>query len=121
MFKPIQDFSLAAQTQFVGPRKFVLDSVLEKKKTGKKVDAFLFNDLLLLCVKSRSGFPLYSLYRQPMYLQDTEIQDLGESDMGIAHPSTDVLVFRVSNAEKKKWMSNVQIQKQILFNAINKH
>ncbi|KAJ1511700.1 hypothetical protein HMI55_006497 [Coelomomyces lativittatus] len=61
---------LSSHTKFFGERHFITHGDLSKAKSGRKLQAYLFNDLLLLCEEKKSdqGYP-FQLYRAPLPLQ----------------------------------------------------
>jgi hypothetical protein len=74
---------LFSQTRYLGSRKFVHEGILIKPKSGRKLFAYLFNDLLLLA-QPKSGNTgtnaagrayQYSLYRKPFPLNESSVLD----------------------------------------------
>ena len=65
-----QRVELIGKTRFMGPREFIYEGVLSKAKSGRKLYAFLFNDLLLFCTPTR-GFKMGSA---------DDLSNLSESD-----------------------------------------
>ncbi|KNE54258.1 hypothetical protein AMAG_00250 [Allomyces macrogynus ATCC 38327] len=66
---------LASPTRTVGKRHFVLEGELAKAKSGRRLYAYLFNDLILLTEERRSerGLP-YALYRPPILLSEVRVE-----------------------------------------------
>jgi len=114
-----QHFILNSSTRTLGIRKYIYDSPLEKKKTGKKLHGFLFSDILLLCIvkSSRPGVAPYTLYRPYFLLQDVEFQELGGELEFCFATAGEVLAVRTGSvSDKKKWKCSIQLQKTILAN-----
>ncbi|KAG0191810.1 hypothetical protein DFQ28_010924 [Apophysomyces sp. BC1034] len=58
-------------------REFVMDGVLFKTKSGRKLHGYLFNDVLILTEALKGLSPegyLYRLYREPMNIDDVSIR-----------------------------------------------
>jgi hypothetical protein len=55
---------LAGMTKRQGRRELLFQSELKKAKSGRKLAAFLFNDLILLCEPTGSSKIKYTPYRQ---------------------------------------------------------
>ncbi|KNE65155.1 hypothetical protein AMAG_10808 [Allomyces macrogynus ATCC 38327] len=66
---------LASLTRTVGKRHFILEGELAKAKSGRRLYAYLFNDLILLTEERRSerGLP-YALYRPPILLSEVRVE-----------------------------------------------
>ncbi|CEG74414.1 hypothetical protein RMATCC62417_09639 [Rhizopus microsporus] len=58
-------------------REFIMDGVLFKAKSGRKLHGFLFNDILILAEPLKAlnerGY-LYILYREPMPLERVTVR-----------------------------------------------
>ncbi|KAI9022188.1 hypothetical protein CLU79DRAFT_751554 [Phycomyces nitens] len=58
-------------------REFVMEGILYKAKSGRKLHAYLFNDIMILAEPLKSLSPkgyLYSLYREPMNIEHVSIR-----------------------------------------------
>ncbi|KAJ3362417.1 Intersectin 1 (SH3 domain protein) [Allomyces javanicus] len=66
---------LASPTRTIGKRHFILEGELAKAKSGRRLYAYLFNDLILLTEERRSerGLP-YALYRPPILLSEVRVE-----------------------------------------------
>ncbi|KAJ3373820.1 Intersectin 1 (SH3 domain protein) [Allomyces arbusculus] len=66
---------LASPTRTIGKRHFILEGELAKAKSGRRLYAYLFNDLILLTEERRSerGLP-FALYRPPILLSEVRVE-----------------------------------------------
>ena len=53
-WRKIRNFN--SKTNFMGSRKFLLNGVMKKAKSGRELVGFLFNDFLLLTIASRQVY-----------------------------------------------------------------
>ncbi|XP_035687088.1 intersectin-1-like isoform X19 [Branchiostoma floridae] len=114
-------------TNCLGPRKFLHSGTLFKVKSNKELQAFLFNDFLLLttCSKSVSGALFnskaditYKMYRQPIFLNEvivklpTDKEDADEPVFFLNHVDK-VYQFRTEKAsERNQWMKIMESASQ---------
>ncbi|CAO3665847.1 unnamed protein product [Rhizopus stolonifer] len=113
-----------AQWPNVPNREFVMDGVLFKAKSGRKLHGFLFNDIFLLAEPLKTlnerGY-LYILYREPMYIDRVSIRQQqsmslkqsfsgGSEDLSfqIVYNSQVTAVKTSSTTQKRQWLSQIQ-------------
>ncbi|KAI7900770.1 uncharacterized protein BX663DRAFT_516465 [Cokeromyces recurvatus] len=107
-------------------REFVMDGVLFKAKSGRKLHGYLFNDILILAeplkTLNQKGY-LYSLYREPMPLERVSVRQQQtislKASFGSSNTSDDlsfqivtinqvIAVKAASAAQKRQWISQIQ-------------
>ncbi|KAI8915202.1 hypothetical protein DFJ77DRAFT_359259 [Powellomyces hirtus] len=116
---------LAAPTRVLGPRIFIHEGDLTKNKSGRKLHAYVFNDVLLLAQpkgKQERNFKghLFGLYRKPMPLNEIAVRDihklgrdsgpLDECCFQIVHGQDAITVRASSVAVKRKWVNVLEEQ-----------
>ncbi|KAI8340948.1 hypothetical protein BC941DRAFT_488850 [Chlamydoabsidia padenii] len=106
-------------------REFVMEGVLYKTKSGRKLQGYLFNDLFLLVEPLKSLNPkgyLYSLYREPMNIERLVIRDnqmtnskstfggntIDETHFQIVYGSVVISVKAASQSQKRQWINQIQ-------------
>ncbi|ORX55702.1 hypothetical protein DM01DRAFT_1335097 [Hesseltinella vesiculosa] len=104
-------------------REYVMDGVLHKAKSGRKLQGYLFSDMFLLLEPLKGLSPkgyLYGLYREPMSIDRLTIRDLPTSTLRTSFNSPDetgiqlgydnmVLALKTSStSQKKQWISQIQ-------------
>ncbi|KAL0078645.1 hypothetical protein J3Q64DRAFT_1664753 [Phycomyces blakesleeanus] len=105
-------------------REFVMEGILYKAKSGRKLHAYLFNDILILAEPLKSLSPkgyLYSLYREPMNIENVSIRQQqnmtlkpsfgGNSDdtsFQIVYGTSVIAVKTSASSQKRQWISQVQ-------------
>jgi hypothetical protein len=57
-----QQLDLTGSTRHMGQRRFVMEGVWIKGRQGRRITAFLFTDLLLLCEPARAQAGMYKPY-----------------------------------------------------------
>ncbi|KNC97059.1 uncharacterized protein SPPG_07456 [Spizellomyces punctatus DAOM BR117] len=117
---------LSAPTRVLGPRIFVHEGPLMKSKSGRKLHAYLFNDVLLLAQpkgkqdRNARGYQ-FALYRKPMPLNEIAVRDLpklagrdhgavDETCFQVIHGQDAVTVRAPSVAAKRKWVNTLEEQ-----------
>ncbi|TFK77938.1 hypothetical protein K466DRAFT_124152 [Polyporus arcularius HHB13444] len=101
---------LTAPTRYMGPRKLLKEGILTKAKSGRKLRAFLCNDILVLTEESTK-----SLYRMPLSLAEVEVHEAaGARDdqtfqLVVAYPrGGDSVGLRASSVrECQAWMEAI--------------
>ncbi|KAI8372990.1 uncharacterized protein BYT42DRAFT_578797 [Radiomyces spectabilis] len=110
----------------IGGREFVMEGILYKAKSGRKLHAYLFNDLLVLAEPLKELSPkgyLYYLYREPMKIEMITVRQQqnmslksnfvgggsGEdTNFQIAYGSQVIAVKAPSASQKRQWISQLQ-------------
>ena len=59
----MQRLELTAPTKLLGRRRILKEGQLAKAKSGRKLNAFLFNDLLLFTETKAAAVPIEVVYR----------------------------------------------------------
>ncbi|KAJ3139972.1 Intersectin 1 (SH3 domain protein) [Geranomyces variabilis] len=111
---------LAAPTRVLGPRVFIYEGDVTKNKSGRKLHAYLFNDVLLLAQpkgkqeRNIKGH-LWGLYRKPMPLNEIIVRDsdklgrepypVDECCFQIVHGPVTITLRAPSVAAKRKWVN----------------
>ncbi|KAK9766343.1 hypothetical protein K7432_004643 [Basidiobolus ranarum] len=117
-----EKLDLMLNTRLLGPRQFVMEGILVKAKSGRKLQAFLFNDLLLLTQFPRSslknvGSNRYPLYRDPIPLNEMVAREVprgfnqsgvDETTFQIVHIEEVITVKCSSVSTKRKWMNELE-------------
>ncbi|KAJ3030647.1 hypothetical protein HDV00_008758 [Rhizophlyctis rosea] len=126
-----ESLDLFAPTRFLGPRMFVHDGMVEKKKSGKKLHAYLFNDLLLLAQAKGKSEKGEVLYRKPMPLNEIIARDRAPTNFPSSSSTSsdddgsfqivhgeEVITLRCSSvATKRKWMNLLEENIQACYEA----
>ncbi|KAI8820089.1 rho guanine nucleotide exchange factor [Fimicolochytrium jonesii] len=121
---------LTAPTRVFGPRIFIHEGDLTKSKSGRKLHAYLFNDVLLLAQpkgkqeRNVKGYT-YGLYKKPMPLNEIAVRDphkvgkevapVDEACFQIVHGQDAVTVRAPSAAAKRKWVNTLEEQTRQYF------
>ncbi|KAI0294656.1 hypothetical protein B0F90DRAFT_1755296 [Multifurca ochricompacta] len=103
---------LTAATRHLGDRKLLREGLLSKAKRGRRLRAFLFNDILLLTDEHGK-----TLYRMPIPLSEIHVdQAPGHRDdlsfqLSVAYPrGGDKITLRASTArERHLWMADIEM------------
>ncbi|KAI9004449.1 hypothetical protein DFJ74DRAFT_693455 [Hyaloraphidium curvatum] len=132
-----ENINLFSATKYVGPRMFVYEGPLAKAKSGRKLHALLFNDLLLItqarsqAAKTIGGKPfLYTLYRKAIPLNECVAREIpptskppfpvDDSCFQVIHLQ-DVITFRASSVPNKRtWLNHLDSQCSAIAAAIKK-
>ncbi|KAI9015102.1 hypothetical protein BC832DRAFT_589560 [Gaertneriomyces semiglobifer] len=129
---PPEDYKLDlfSPTRCLGARTFLFEGELVKLKSGRKLKAYLFNDVLLLCKANRDKSKYqYVLYRRPMPLNDIAVRDLpklhhssvgssssiDESCFQIVDGANQVNLRATSAGAKRKWVNMLDEQTRQYF------
>ncbi|KAI9478903.1 MAG: hypothetical protein EXX96DRAFT_525777 [Benjaminiella poitrasii] len=107
-------------------REFIMDGVLFKAKSGRKLHGYLFSDILILAeplkTLNQKGY-LYSLYREPMPLERVSIRQQQTISLKTSFGSnnnSDDLTFQIVSGsqviavktstitQKRQWISQIQ-------------
>eukprot|EP00834_Sanchytrium_tribonematis_P000529 NODE_10_length_61504_cov_0.956502.p1 type:complete len:1364 gc:universal NODE_10_length_61504_cov_0.956502:118-4209(+) len=98
---------LSEKTKLQGQRILINEGPLEKAKSGRKLYAFLFNDMLLL-TEPTTGSSKYTLYRKPLRLSElVNLQRLQDVDNIIRLATYDFeILLRASNPSSFKMWTN---------------
>ncbi|KAI8050431.1 Dbl homology domain-containing protein [Syncephalis plumigaleata] len=109
-------FDLTGQTIHFEQRYIILDSVLVKANSGRKLHAYLFTDMLLLTqppkYRSTSGYK-NAVYREPLLLNEIEIRGnptLRKSSdccFQILHDSKTITLKTANVGSKTKWVNEI--------------
>ncbi|CAO3592901.1 unnamed protein product [Absidia cylindrospora] len=106
-------------------REFVMDGVLYKSKSGRKLQGYLFNDMFLLVEPLKSLNPkgyLYSLYREPMNIERIVIREhqmatsksafggsaIDDTGFQIVYGNLVISVKAASQSQKRQWVNQIQ-------------
>ncbi|ORX88366.1 hypothetical protein K493DRAFT_341344 [Basidiobolus meristosporus CBS 931.73] len=117
-----EKLDLMANTRLLGARQFIMEGILVKAKSGRKLQAFLFNDLLLLTQLPRSslknvGSNRYPLYRDPIPLNEMVAREIprgfnqsgvDDTSFQIVHIEEVITVKCSSVSTKRKWMNELE-------------
>ncbi|KAJ3138175.1 Intersectin 1 (SH3 domain protein) [Irineochytrium annulatum] len=110
---------LYAPTRWGTRRMFLFESPLAKSKSGRKLQGYMFSDMILLAHPEKNmfkdrGYPL-TLYRAPMFIDQVSIRDVPRSFLGkegmdetafqFVYADEVVTVKAASAAVKAKWMA----------------
>ncbi|RKP06297.1 Dbl homology domain-containing protein [Thamnocephalis sphaerospora] len=112
-----QQLDLTGCTRFLGQRRFVMEGVWIKGRQGRRLHAFLFTDLLLLCEAARSQPGMFKPYLDPISLSELEVRDtngtrsllrLEDVTFQIVHRKRS-LTAKLENASvKRKWVQTLR-------------
>jgi len=102
---------LTAPTRHLGDRRLLREGFLNKAKSGRKLQAFLCNDILLLTDEHGK-----TLYRMPIPLSEIHVGEAaGHRDelsfqLSVAYPrGGDKIILRASSArERHLWMTDIE-------------
>ncbi|KAM0752107.1 hypothetical protein T439DRAFT_379225 [Meredithblackwellia eburnea MCA 4105] len=75
---------LTAPTRLMGRRRILKDGQVTKAKSGRKLNIFLFNDLLLLTETKATAVPIEVIYRWPIPLEECSVKDTRRDDLAFA-------------------------------------
>ncbi|KAI9286625.1 hypothetical protein BC943DRAFT_351418 [Umbelopsis sp. AD052] len=103
-------------------REFMMEGPLYKAKSGRKLHACLFNDMLILAQPIRGLSPqgyLYTLYKEPMPTDRIQVRGsakLGTDDTGfqIVYGDLVVSVKAATVSMKKQWMTRISQASSVL-------
>ncbi|KAJ1342866.1 hypothetical protein BSLG_002525 [Batrachochytrium salamandrivorans] len=110
---------LTTHTRLLGRRLFLHEGTLAKNKSGRKLQLYLFNDMMLFIhAKSSSGYAL-SLYRKPILLSDmivreavkTGAKDVGSIDkccLQIVMEHEVITLRAMAVSDKRQWLNQIE-------------
>ncbi|KAK6095770.1 hypothetical protein MT418_004440 [Batrachochytrium dendrobatidis] len=110
---------LNTHTRLLGQRLLLHEGTLAKNKSGRKLQLYLFNDMLLLVhSKPSAGYGL-SLYRKPIMMSDMiarEAARLSNKDAGLIDKcclqivmENDIITLRaMSVSDKRQWLNQIE-------------
>jgi len=112
-----EDINLCSETRSLGPRRCLFDGVLIKAKSGRKLQAFLFNDMFLLTqhhgLVPVAGYE-YSVYREPIPVHALLVREIQNEppdtlNFQILHIQTQqiIAVKAPSLNDKRRWMREI--------------
>lgn len=105
---------LKAQTRKMGSRIFLYEGVLLKSKSGRKLTAYLFNDLLLLVHLKGNGTKPYAMYKQPLMMDSLSVKDHSDSDsFQIDFEDQSIMVRALSISEKRQWINQIESARKV--------
>lgn len=78
-----QHLDLTASTRLLGPRKLLREGQLSKASSGRKLNAYLFNDLLLF-TEGKIGDVEY-VYRWPIPLEECSVRSRSDVSFQVSH------------------------------------
>eukprot|EP00842_Homolaphlyctis_polyrhiza_P006330 jgi/Hompol1/6699/HPOL_000301-RA len=110
---------LTTHTRILGRRLFLHEGTLFKNKSGRKLLAYLFNDMLLFVQQRPSSGLQNSLYRKPLMLCDISIREASKTlgrEVGTIDAccfqivfGDDIITLRcVSISDKRQWMNQIE-------------
>ena len=110
-----EEIKLTSETRSLGPRRFLFDGSLLKAKSGRKLQAFLFNDMLLLTEHhSTLGSYEYSVYREPIPVHVLLVREMKNEppdslNFEILHIKTQqiIAVRAPSLNDKRRWLREI--------------
>ncbi|GEM10145.1 rho guanyl-nucleotide exchange factor [Rhodotorula toruloides] len=108
---------LSAPTRMLGPRRIVREGNLEKAKSKRKLQAYLFNDLLLLTEDQGST---QSVYRYPIPLEECSVRPhpRDNTDLVITHRG-DAVRLRAENSRLAfAWVRDIDQARGVVLKAI---
>ncbi|RKP26527.1 hypothetical protein SYNPS1DRAFT_21728 [Syncephalis pseudoplumigaleata] len=112
-----QQLDLTGSTRHLGQRRFVMEGVWMKGRQGRRITAFLFTDLLLLCEPARAQAGMYKPYLAPIPLLELEVREtsgtrsllrLEDSAFQIVHKKRSLTVKTENAGAKRKWMQAIK-------------
>ncbi|KDQ18655.1 hypothetical protein BOTBODRAFT_517724 [Botryobasidium botryosum FD-172 SS1] len=104
---------LTAPTRIMGKRRLLKEGPLTKTKSGRKLQAFLFNDIFMLTDASVS-----SLYRMPLPLGEIGVKEMPQDDLAFAVAITyprggdDIRLRATSLQDCRDWINALEGAKQ---------
>ncbi|KAI8056614.1 hypothetical protein BDF22DRAFT_773196 [Syncephalis plumigaleata] len=112
-----QQLDLTGSTRHMGQRRFVMEGVWIKGRQGRRITAFLFTDLLLLCEPARAQAGMYKPYLAPIPLSELEVREtsgtrsllrLEDSTFQIVHKKRSLTVKAENASTKRKWIQTIK-------------
>ncbi|KAI9595766.1 Dbl homology domain-containing protein [Syncephalis fuscata] len=112
-----QQLDLTGSTRHLGQRRFVMEGVWIKGRQGRRITAFLFTDLLLLCEPARAQIGMYKPYLDPIPLLELEVREtsgtrsllrLEDSTFQIVHKKRSLNVKAENAGAKRKWLQTIR-------------
>ncbi|KAI3642073.1 hypothetical protein MP228_011628 [Amoeboaphelidium protococcarum] len=79
-----QKLDLLSNTRHAGPRELLFQGQLEKAKSGRKLECFIFNDSLILCEPQGSNGEKFLLYRSPFALEKLLVKKVTANDYDVS-------------------------------------
>jgi hypothetical protein len=98
--------------------------MVQKNKSGRKLMAYLFNDILLLTQPKSSGTKPFGLYRKPLLLTELSVREatrVPNKDIGVLDNccfqllfEDEILTLRTNNvSEKRQWINQVETARKM--------
>ncbi|KAH8550754.1 hypothetical protein BGW37DRAFT_426985 [Umbelopsis sp. PMI_123] len=103
-------------------REFMMEGPLYKSKSGRKLHACLFNDMLILAQPIRGLSPqgyLYTLYKEPMptdriYVRGSSKSGADDTGFQIVYGELVISVKAATVSMKKQWMTRISQASSVL-------
>jgi len=103
-------------------REFMMEGPLYKAKSGRKLHACLFNDMLILAQPIRGLSPqgyLYTLYKEPMptdriFVRGSTKLGLDDAGFQIVYGESIISVKAATASMKKQWMTRISQASSVL-------
>lgn len=111
---------LTAPTRLLGPRKILKEGKVAKAKSGRGLNLYLFNDLLLF-TENRGGL-VEAVYRFPMPLEEVAVRDSSRDDLGfqIRYRGDTVNVRAVTARQCIAWTHEIEKARQSCVGALQR-
>lgn len=112
--------NLTAPTRLLGARKILKEGKVAKAKSGRGLNLYLFNDLLLL-TENRGG-AVEAVYRFPMPLEECAVRSSSRDDLGFQlRYRGDTVNVRASTARQcTSWIAEIEQARKTCLAALQK-
>ncbi|SCZ92879.1 BZ3500_MvSof-1268-A1-R1_C065g00318 [Microbotryum saponariae] len=111
---------LTAPTRLMGPRRLLKEGRVSKVRSGRKLNVYLFNDLLIFTETKAGGNEV--VYRWPIALEECIIRDQSRDDLTfvVAHRGDTINVRTSSARQCLLWTQEIEQARKACLAAVQK-
>ncbi|SCV75025.1 BQ2448_8054 [Microbotryum intermedium] len=111
---------LTAPTRLMGPRRLLKEDRVTKARSGRKLNVYLFNDLLIFTETKAGGSEV--VYRWPIPLEECAIRDQARDDLAfvVAHRGDTINVRTSSARQCLLWTREIEQARKACLAAVQK-
>ncbi|GAA5838700.1 hypothetical protein JCM9279_003832 [Rhodotorula babjevae] len=106
---------LSAPTRLLGPRRILREGKVEKAKSRRPLNAFLFNDLLVFTESRLGGGEV--VYRYPIPLEESSVRG-ADSEFSVTHRGEAIRVRAETPRQAQAWVREVGAARRACLEAV---
>ncbi|TKA51640.1 hypothetical protein B0A53_05517 [Rhodotorula sp. CCFEE 5036] len=110
---------LTAPTRLLGPRRIIREGQVEKHKSRRQLQAYLFNDLLLFTEAAGAG---QTVYRYPIPLEECSVRShmRDSTEFTVTHRGDKIRVRAETPRAAATWVRDIDQAREVCLRALDK-